>query len=197
MFYARNLGAQRLRGLGDEPGRRRGFHPRRGKSYGGVQLSLHTGRDSGPLHGPRGPAGADIPGSVPLRGRGLCGSRAALQVGEGPGAFGPGFRRVYVSRTDHTGLLTWPPGEHPVGIDISYLLEMRHLVQSISTGARLSPDWADCQDGLQVERICEALEQSCCSGGGSVKIVSRVSHHDRTEIIRFSDTMDFLGKAGK
>jgi predicted dehydrogenase len=82
----------------------------------------------------------------------------------------PGFRRVYVSRIDHPGLVPWPFGEHPAGIDISYLLEMRHLVQSISTGSPLSPEGADFQDGLQVERICEALEQSSRSGGGAVKI---------------------------
>jgi predicted dehydrogenase len=82
----------------------------------------------------------------------------------------PGFRRVYVSRTDHTGLFPWPLGEHPAGIDISYMLEMRHLVSSIGAGSPLSPEGADFQDGLQVERICEALEQSCRSVGITVKI---------------------------
>jgi predicted dehydrogenase len=83
-----------------------------------------------------------------------------------------GFQRVYVSRADHPELLAWPPAEHPAGIHVSYLLEMRHLVQSLSAGRRVSPEGADFHDGLRVERICEALEESSRSGGTAVKVGS-------------------------
>jgi predicted dehydrogenase len=83
-----------------------------------------------------------------------------------------GFQRVYVSRVDHPQLLPWPPVEHPTGIELSYLLEMRHLVRSIADGKPVPPEGADFEDGLQVERICEALERSSREGGAAVEIGS-------------------------
>ncbi|UCF99664.1 MAG: Gfo/Idh/MocA family oxidoreductase [Spirochaetaceae bacterium] len=81
-----------------------------------------------------------------------------------------GFRRIYVSSRDHSDLVNWPPVEHPVGIDISYLLELRHLVERIAKDQSVKPEGADFGDGLRIELICEAFEASARRAGTEVDI---------------------------
>ncbi len=81
-----------------------------------------------------------------------------------------GFQRVYVCRADHEGLLPWPPGEHPEGIQISYLLELRRLVEALGRGEPVAPEGADFGDGLRVEMVCEALEESSRQNGTMVPV---------------------------
>jgi predicted dehydrogenase len=81
-----------------------------------------------------------------------------------------GFRRIYVSSRDHPDLVRWPPGEHPVGIDITYLLELRHLIERIGKNQSVKPEGADFDDGLRIELICDALEESAQQAGGVVTI---------------------------
>jgi predicted dehydrogenase len=80
-----------------------------------------------------------------------------------------GFHSVYVSPLDHPELVPWPPGEHPVGIDISYLLELRHFVKAVIAQSNVSPDGAGFDDGLAVEIICENLEESSRNNGGFIE----------------------------
>ena len=81
-----------------------------------------------------------------------------------------GFHSVYVSPLDHPELVPWPPGEHPVGIDISYLLELRHFVKAVIEHSSISRDGADFSDGLAVETICEKLEESSRRNGEYVSL---------------------------
>jgi predicted dehydrogenase len=81
-----------------------------------------------------------------------------------------GFRAVYVSAMDHRDLVPWPPAEHPVGIDISYLLEFHHFVTCRASGRSIAPLGADFSDGLTVELICEGLERSSQMDGRLVEL---------------------------
>jgi predicted dehydrogenase len=64
----------------------------------------------------------------------------------------------------------WPPTAHPVGIEISYLLEFRHFAECIVKGGPIAPLGADFADGLKVEVICEALERSSRRDGRRVPL---------------------------
>ncbi|MCK5557030.1 MAG: hypothetical protein KAJ01_01540, partial [Candidatus Hydrogenedentes bacterium] len=81
-----------------------------------------------------------------------------------------GFHSVYVSPLDHPELVPWPPGEHPVGIELCYLLELRHFVKAVMVHSSVSPDGADFGDGLAIETICEKLEESSRNNGQYVKL---------------------------
>jgi predicted dehydrogenase len=79
-----------------------------------------------------------------------------------------GFHAVYVSTMDHEDLVPWPPSAHPMGIDISYLLEFHHFVTCIAKGGAIAPLGTDFSDGLTVELICEGLERSSQMDGRRV-----------------------------
>lgn len=81
-----------------------------------------------------------------------------------------GFHNLYVSLLDYPHLVPWPPGEHPVGIDLSYLLEIRHFVHCIIENRSTISPAADFNDGLQVEIICDGLEESSQNKGTLVEL---------------------------
>jgi predicted dehydrogenase len=68
-----------------------------------------------------------------------------------------GFRRIYVTEPDHpyTGAW-WPPG-HGLGYEHTFVHEIADFVRDIANGVAPTPSFAD---GLQVQRVLEAVERS-------------------------------------
>jgi predicted dehydrogenase len=68
-----------------------------------------------------------------------------------------GFRRILVTEADHPYLDAWWPPGHIIGYEHTFTHEMRDFLTCISTGTAPSPSFAD---GLQVQRVLEAVETS-------------------------------------
>ncbi|HYG94180.1 MAG TPA: Gfo/Idh/MocA family oxidoreductase [Nocardioides sp.] len=68
-----------------------------------------------------------------------------------------GFRRILVTEPDHpyTGAW-WPPG-HGLGYEHTFVHEIADFVRDVATGTPPSPSFAD---GLQVQRVLDAVERS-------------------------------------
>ncbi len=72
-------------------------------------------------------------------------------------AAGAGFRRILVTEPDHpyTGAW-WPPG-HGLGYEHTFVHEIADFVRDVATGTPPTPSFAD---GLQVQRVLDAVERS-------------------------------------
>jgi predicted dehydrogenase len=68
-----------------------------------------------------------------------------------------GFRRILVTEPDHPYLDAWWPPGHGLGYEHTFVHQARDLVHAIAEGARPEPSFAD---GLQVQRVLAAVEQS-------------------------------------
>ena len=68
-----------------------------------------------------------------------------------------GFRRIYVTEPDHpyTGAW-WPPG-HGLGYEHTFVHEIADFVRDVASGTPPTPSFAD---GLQVQRVLDAVERS-------------------------------------
>jgi predicted dehydrogenase len=68
-----------------------------------------------------------------------------------------GFRRVLVTEPDHpyTGAW-WPPG-HGLGYEHTFVHEIAEFVRDVTSGTPPTPSFAD---GLQVQRVLDAVERS-------------------------------------
>lgn len=80
-----------------------------------------------------------------------------------------GFHVVKVSNMDQPELLKWP-GAFPLGVDHSYTTELRHLIECIAQGRTVTPEGADFHDGLLVEIVAEAIEESSRNQGKLVNL---------------------------
>ncbi len=72
-------------------------------------------------------------------------------------ASGAGFRRILVTEPDHpyTGAW-WPPG-HGLGYEHTFVHEIADFVRDVASGTPPTPSFAD---GLQVQRVLDAVERS-------------------------------------
>ncbi|QDY79866.1 Gfo/Idh/MocA family protein [Streptomyces qinzhouensis] len=68
-----------------------------------------------------------------------------------------GFKRILVTEADHPYLAAWWPPGHALGYEHTFTHQARDLVEALATGAPASPSFAD---GLQVQRVLSAVEQS-------------------------------------
>ena len=68
-----------------------------------------------------------------------------------------GFRRILVTEPDHPYLSAWWPPGHLLGYEHSFTHEIRDLVDAIGAGEDPLPSF---RDGLQVQRVLEAVERS-------------------------------------
>jgi len=76
------------------------------------------------------------------------------RAGEGTEA---GFRRISVTEPGHPYLSAWWPPGHVLGWEHTFTHEVRDLVTAIAAGSDPAPSF---QDGLQVQRVLAAVEQS-------------------------------------
>ncbi len=68
-----------------------------------------------------------------------------------------GFRRILVTEPDHPYLEAWWPPGHGLGYEHTFVHQARDVVRTIAEGAPAVPSFAD---GLQVQRVLAAVEES-------------------------------------
>jgi predicted dehydrogenase len=91
-----------------------------------------------------------------------------LQVYDGSGpARDAGFRRILVTEPDHpyTGAW-WPPG-HGLGYEHTFVHEIADFVRDVAEGTPPSPSFAE---GLQVQRVLDAVERSSADNAAWTKV---------------------------
>lgn len=71
-----------------------------------------------------------------------------------------GFTRILVTEPDHPYLSAWWPPGHVLGWDVTFSHEIADLVTAIAQGTDPQPSFAD---GLQVQRILAAVQESAAS----------------------------------
>jgi predicted dehydrogenase len=74
-----------------------------------------------------------------------------------------GFRRVLVTEPEHPYVGAWWPAGHGLGWEHAFTHQLSDLVADLAAGRQPRPSFAD---GLQVQRVLDAVERS--SGAGSV-----------------------------
>jgi predicted dehydrogenase len=86
--------------------------------------------------------------------------------GRGP-ARDAGFRRVLVTEPDHpyTGAW-WPPG-HGLGYEHTFVHEIADFVRDVAAGTAPTPSFVD---GLQVQRVLDAVERSSADNAAWTKV---------------------------
>jgi predicted dehydrogenase len=72
-----------------------------------------------------------------------------------------GFTRVIVTEATHPYMDAWWPPGHPIGYEHTFTHEVVDLVQDIHAGRDPGPSFAD---GLQVQRVLAAVEDSAAAG---------------------------------
>jgi predicted dehydrogenase len=73
-----------------------------------------------------------------------------------------GFRTIYVTEPDHPYVGSWWPPGHGLGYEHSFTHEVVDLLRDIADHRDPSPSFAD---GLQVQRVLAAVEQSAAADG--------------------------------
>lgn len=68
-----------------------------------------------------------------------------------------GFRRVLVTEPDHPYLEAWWPPGHTLGYEHTFVHQARDVIHTIAGGTPPVPSFAD---GLQVQRVLAAVEES-------------------------------------
>jgi len=86
-----------------------------------------------------------------------------LQVDEG----GHGPRRILVTEADHPYLDAWWPTGHILGWDHTFTSQAADFLACIADGTPASPSFAD---GLAVQRVLTAIEDSAAGSGARVDV---------------------------
>nr|BFE34220.1 Gfo/Idh/MocA family oxidoreductase [Actinomadura rugatobispora] len=74
-----------------------------------------------------------------------------------------GFRRILVTEPEHPYAGAWWPPGHLLGYEHTFTHQLADLLKAIADGTDPSPSFAD---GLQVQRVLEAVEGSAGGDGG-------------------------------
>ena len=78
-----------------------------------------------------------------------------------------GFRRIVVTEPEHPyGGAWWPPG-HGLGYEHAFTHQVVDLMGDLAAGRQPTPSFSD---GLQVQRVLDAVERSAVAGGGWVPL---------------------------
>ncbi|GAA4217088.1 Gfo/Idh/MocA family oxidoreductase [Microbispora amethystogenes] len=72
-----------------------------------------------------------------------------------------GFRRVLVTEPDHPYVGAWWPPGHGLGYEHTFVHEVKDFLEAIAAGTDPTPSF---EDGLQVQRVLAAVEESAASG---------------------------------
>ena len=78
-----------------------------------------------------------------------------------------GFRRILVTEPDHPYLDAWWPPGHGLGYEHTFVHQARDLVHAIDSGRPPEPSFTD---GLQVQRVLAAVEESAAKNSVYVAI---------------------------
>ncbi|NGO46910.1 Gfo/Idh/MocA family protein [Streptomyces ureilyticus] len=80
-----------------------------------------------------------------------------------------GFRRILVTEPDHPYMEAWWPPGHGLGYEHTFIHQARDLVNAIAEGRAPVPSFAD---GLQVQRVLAAVEESAAKNSVYTPIAS-------------------------
>ncbi|WP_051681860.1 Gfo/Idh/MocA family protein [Cellulomonas sp. HZM] len=72
-----------------------------------------------------------------------------------------GFRRIVVTEPEHAYVAAWWPAGHGLGYEHAFTHQVVDLVGAIAAGTQPTPSFAD---GLQVQRVLDAVERSAAAG---------------------------------
>ncbi len=78
-----------------------------------------------------------------------------------------GFTDIMVTEPQHPYVGNWWPAGHTIGYEHGFSHQAKDFVESIAAGAQPTPSFAD---GLQVQRVLAAVEQSSGTGSAWVPI---------------------------
>ncbi|MCP3822273.1 Gfo/Idh/MocA family oxidoreductase [Streptomyces sp. A3M-1-3] len=81
-----------------------------------------------------------------------------------------GFRRILVTEPDHPYLEAWWPPGHALGYEHTFVHQARDLVAAVATGTEPAPSFAD---GLQVQRVLAAVEESAAKNAAYTLVPSQ------------------------
>ncbi|MET1087741.1 MAG: Gfo/Idh/MocA family oxidoreductase [Arthrobacter sp.] len=82
-----------------------------------------------------------------------------------------GFRRILVNEPVHPYLEAWWPQGHVLGWEHSFTHEIRDFLVAIGRGIQPSPSF---EDGLAIQRILAAVEESSAAKSALIQLSSRV-----------------------
>jgi predicted dehydrogenase len=82
-----------------------------------------------------------------------------------------GFRRILVNEPEHPYIGAWWPQGHIIGWEHTFTHEIRDFLAAIGSGTEPSPSF---DDGLAVQRILAAVEESSAAKSALIQLVSRV-----------------------
>lgn len=77
-----------------------------------------------------------------------------------------GFKRILVTEPEHPYMANWWPTGHAIGYEHAFSHEIRDFVEDIAAGRDPQPSFAD---GLQVQRVLAAVEESAGNGSAWTK----------------------------
>jgi predicted dehydrogenase len=78
-----------------------------------------------------------------------------------------GFRRILVTEPDHPYVAAWWPAGHGLGYEHGFTHQVVDLVTAIAKGDDPTPSFAD---GLQVQRVLDAVERSAADNSAFTEI---------------------------
>lgn len=78
-----------------------------------------------------------------------------------------GFKRILVTEADHPYLEAWWPPGHALGYEHTFTHQARDLLHAIADGTEPAPSFAD---GLQVQRVLAAVEESAQNNASYVSV---------------------------
>jgi predicted dehydrogenase len=78
-----------------------------------------------------------------------------------------GFRRILVTEPEHPYMAAWWPPGHLIGYEHTFTNQLHDLLTAIEQGTDPAPSFAD---GLQVQRVLDAVGRSAAGGAGWVEI---------------------------
>ncbi len=80
-----------------------------------------------------------------------------------------GFRRILVTEPDDPYLSAWWPPGHVLGWEHTFVHQARDLLAGVAAGTPVAPTFAD---GLRVQRVLAAVEESAREGGCRTPVAS-------------------------
>ena len=78
-----------------------------------------------------------------------------------------GFRRIVVTEPEHPYIAAWWPAGHGLGYEHGFTHQVVDLVTAIAKGEDPLPSFAD---GLQVQRVLDAVERSAANNSTFTQI---------------------------
>ena len=80
-----------------------------------------------------------------------------------------GFRRILVNEPEHPYAAAWWPQGHVIGWEHTFTHEIRDFLVAIGSGSQPSPSF---EDGLAVQRILAAVEESAAAKSSIIQLAS-------------------------